>query len=89
MATWPLPKAFTLFLARHGGTYCLSQHSEVRLFYRVSSGTVRAIQRNPIFKTKQTNKGQSTRDVQRTCLESVLPLHPVGPWDFHVHCFWS
>jgi hypothetical protein len=37
------------------------QHAEHMLVYRVSSRTARAMQRNPVSKTKQNKKTQKTK----------------------------
>jgi hypothetical protein len=74
--------------AGHGGTCLLSQHSGSRgrrisefkasLVYKVSSGTARATQRNPVSKKtknkKQTKKRSSHRHVFFLCVNFVSIL---------------
>jgi hypothetical protein len=73
--------------AGRGGACLYSQHLgsrgrrisefEVSLVYKVSSRTARAIQRNPVLKTKQNNNNNNNKTRNRPYFEYFNTSHPV------------
>jgi hypothetical protein len=49
---------------------------EASLVYKVSSRTARAIKRNPVSKSKQTNKQQQKKELLENLILLCLPSSP-------------